>query len=70
MIGYAINLGEMILLRRWLRLSLQEKIEKERAVLSWCPISQTKISQQRKALQNSDEKQYCQYWMLRLVVTD
>jgi len=31
----------------------------------------TKSSQQRldrQTLQNSDEKQYCQYWILRLVV--
>jgi len=25
-------------------------------------------TQDSQALQNSDEKQYCQYWMLRLVV--
>ena len=28
----------------------------------------TKSSQQRKTMQKSDEKQDCQYWMLRLVV--
>jgi len=25
-------------------------------------------TQDRQTLQNSDEKQYCQYWILRLVV--
>jgi len=28
----------------------------------------TKSSQDRQTLQNSDKKQYCQYWILRLVV--
>jgi len=28
------------------------------------------ITQDSRTLQNSDEKQYCQYWMLRLVVTN
>ena len=26
--------------------------------------------QDRQTLQNSDENQFCQYWMLRLVVTN
>jgi len=30
--------------------------------------SLTKSSQDRQTLQNSDEKQDCQYWILRLVV--
>jgi len=28
------------------------------------------ITQDRQTLQNSDEKQYCQYWILCLVVTN
>jgi len=27
-------------------------------------------TQDRQTLQNSDEKHYCQYWMLRLLVTN
>jgi len=30
----------------------------------------TKSSQDRQTLENRDEKQYCQVWMLRLVVTN
>ena len=71
MTRYVRNLGGMVPLPPSLRLWLQEKNEKERRVLSWCSIFQTKkltTTQDSQALQNSDEKQYCQYWMLRLVV--
>jgi len=33
-------------------------------------LPRTKSSQDRQTLQNSDEKQYCQYWALRLVLTN
>ena len=48
MTTHARNLGGMVPLPPWLRLWLQEKNEKERIVLTWCSIFQTKISQQRK----------------------
>jgi len=33
------------------------------------PDKKLATTQDRQTLQNSAEKQYCQYWMLRLVVT-
>jgi len=33
-------------------------------------LPRTKSSQDRQTLQDSDEKQYCQYWALRLVLTN
>jgi len=32
------------------------------------PDKKLATTQDSQAMQNSDEKQYCQYWMLRLVV--
>ena len=49
MTRYVRNLGGMVQWPPWLRLWLQENNEKERTVLSWCSILQTKSSQQRKA---------------------
>jgi len=42
--------------------------EKEKKVLNWCSIFnwQKALSNARPRLQNSDEKQYCQSWILRL----
>jgi len=43
----------------------------KKTVLNWCSISTDKklaTTQDRQTLQNSDEKQYCQWWILRLVV--
>ena len=48
MTRYVRNLGGMVPLPPWLRPWLQEKNEKERTVLTWCSIFQTKSSQQRK----------------------
>jgi len=50
---------------------LQKKSEKEKKWYLVFNFPLTRSSQQRKTakrLQNSDEKQYCQYWILRLVV--
>ena len=48
MTRYVRNLRGMVHLPSWLRLWLQEKNEKERTVLPWCSVFQTKSSQQRK----------------------
>jgi len=45
MTRYVRNLRGVVHLPPWLRLWLQEKNKKERTVLSWCSIFQTKSSQ-------------------------
>jgi len=57
----------------WLRLRLQEQnVKKEQYLLDVQSSTDKKLAttQNRQTLQNSDEKQYCQHWMLRLVVTN
>jgi len=49
----------------------KKRMKKRKTVLSWCSISTDKklaTTQGRQILQNSDEKQDWQYWILRLVV--
>jgi len=46
---------------------------KNSSLLTWCSSSTDKklvTTQDRQIPQNSDKKQYCQYWMLRLVVAN
>jgi len=49
-----------------------KKNEKEKKtvfiVLRFSTDKKLATTQDRQTLQNSDEKQYCQYWILRLVV--
>ena len=52
---------------------LQKKNEKEKKVLNWCSIfhwqkARSNARPPSQRLQNADEKQDCQYWILRLVV--
>jgi len=44
-----------------------QKQNKNKKVLNWCSIKLA-TTQDRQRLQNSDEKQYWQYWILCLVV--
>ena len=43
-------------------------MEKKQEYLASSTDRKLATTQDRQALQNSDEKQYCQYWILRLVV--
>ena len=46
-------------------------MKKKKSVLNWCSIFTNKklaTTQDRQTLQNSDEKGYCQFWILRLFV--
>jgi len=50
---------------------LHKRMKKKKWVLNWCSIFPEKklaTTQDRQTLQNFDEKQYCKYWILRLVV--
>jgi len=57
----------------WLCLWLQKRTKKKEQYLLDIQSSTDKkltTTQYRQTLQNSGEMQYCQHWMLRLVVTN
>jgi len=69
MAKYARNLGGMVPLPPGYAYGYKKRMKKKNSTFLMFNLPDKKLAttQDSQPLQNSDEKQYCQYWMLRLV---
>jgi len=66
-----VNLGVRVMQAVFMKVVTKKNEKEKKTVLIGVKFSTDKkftTMQDRHTLQNSDEKQYCQYWILRLVV--